>query len=326
LILPINRGEDVTITFSGTDMRYRRLDLNLLVALDALLSECSVSRAAERLCLGQSAASSALGRLREHFNDPLLVQVGRRLEPTALGLELLPKVRAALALTREVVDAPLSFDPANCDRHITLVASDYVADVLLPTVSRVLARIAPGIRLSLRDMPVPRDGDVVSEALDYRRSDCVIVPQRRLNPAYPHVPLMTDQLCCIVCAQQPEFTEQLSMADYRAAAHVVREFADGHNLAMDAMHLHELGIERQVAVTVESFVLMPQFIVGTARIATVFRRQAQRFAQRYPLRVHPAPLAFPEAVQVLQWHPYQEHDPVMQWFRGLLLEQAALLD
>jgi DNA-binding transcriptional LysR family regulator len=264
--------------------------------------------------------------LREHFNDPLLVQVGRRLEPTALGLELLPKVRAALALTREIVDAPLNFDPANCDRHITLVASDYVADVLLPTVSRVLARIAPGIRLSLRDMPVPRDGDVVNEALDYRRSDCVIVPQRRLNPAYPHVPLMTDQLCCIVCAQQPQFTEQLSMADYRAAAHVVREFADGHNLAMDAMHLHELGIERQVAVTVESFMLMPEYIVGTARIATVFQLQAQRFAQRYPLRVHPAPVAFPEAVQVLQWHPYQEHDPAMQWFRGLLLEQAALLD
>ncbi len=210
-------------------MRYRRLDLNLLVALDALLSECSVSRLAERLCLGQSAASSALGRLREHFNDPLLVQVGRRLEPTALGLELLPKVRAALALTREVVDAPLNFDPAHCDRHITLVASDYVADVLLPAVSRVLARVAPNIRLSLRDMPVPRDGDVVSEALDYRRSDCVIVPQRRLNPAYPYVPLMTDQLCCIVCAQQPEFSEQLSMADYRTAAHVVRDFASQHS-------------------------------------------------------------------------------------------------
>src|SRR3954468_3306773 len=94
-------------TSSGTPMRYRRLDLNLLVALDALLSECSVSRAAERLCLGQSATSSALGRLREHFNDPLLVQVGRRLEPTALGLALAPKVQQALALTREIVDAPL---------------------------------------------------------------------------------------------------------------------------------------------------------------------------------------------------------------------------
>ena len=307
-------------------MRYRRLDLNLLVALDALLSECSVSRAADCLCLGQSATSSALGRLRVHFNDPLLVQVGRRLEPTALGLALLPKVRAALALTREVVDAPLNFDPASCDRHITLVASDYVAGVLLPAVSRALARVAPGIRLSLRDMPVTRDGEVVSEALDHRRSDCVIVPERRLNPAYPHVPLMSDRLCCIVCAQQTQFAEGLSFADYLAADHVVREFSDGQNLAMDASHLHELGVVRRVAVAVESVVLMPEFSVGTAHIATVCHRQAQRFAQRYPLRIHPAPLPFPEAVQVLQWHPYQEQDPAMKWFRELLLEQAGLLD
>lgn len=307
-------------------MRYRRLDLNLLVALDALLGECSVSRAAERLCLGQSATSSALARLREHFNDPLLVQVGRRLEPTALGLELLPKVREALALTREIVDAPVNFDPARCTRHFTLVASDYVAGVLLPAVSLELARIAPGVRLTLRDLPVPRDGDVVCEALDYRRSDCVIVPQRRLNPAYPHVPLMSDQLCCIVCARQARFADGLSLASYCEAEHVVREFADGQNLAMDAVHLHELGIQRRVAVALESFVLMPEFIVGTARIATVFRRQARRFAEHYGLRIHPAPLAFPDAVQVLQWHPYQERDPAMLWFRGLLLEQAARLD
>jgi LysR family nod box-dependent transcriptional activator len=235
-------------------------------------------------------------------------------------------VREALALTREIVDAPVNFEPASCNRHFTLVASDYVAGVLLPAVSLQLARIAPGVRLSLRDMPVPRDGDVVSEALDYRRSDCVIVPQGRLNPAYPHVPLMTDQLCCIVCAGQPRFAEGLSLADYCGAQHVVREFADGRNLAMDAAHLHELGVQRRVAVALESFVLMPEFIVGTERIATVFRRQAQRFAQHYPLRIHPAPLAFPDAVQVLQWHPYQDHDPAMLWFRGLLSEQAALLD
>lgn len=307
-------------------MRYRRLDLNLLVALEALLGECSVSRAAERLCLGQSATSSALGRLREHFNDPLLVQVGRRLEPTALGSELLPKVREALALTRDIVEAPVNFVPATCTRQFTLVASDYVAGVLLPAVSLELARIAPGARLVVRDLPLPRDGDVVSEALDYRRSDAVIVPAQRLNPAYPHVPLLRDQLCCIVCARQPAFAEGLSLAQYCAAEHVIREFADGRNLAMDAAHLHELGVQRQVAVAIESFALMPEFIVGSARVATVFRRQAERFAQCYALRIHPAPLAFPEAVQVLQWHPYQEHDPALRWFRGLLSAQAALLD
>ncbi|WP_335945126.1 LysR family transcriptional regulator [Pseudomonas sp. G166] len=307
-------------------MRYRRLDLNLLVAFEALLSECSVSRAAERLHLGQSATSSALGRLREHFNDPLLVQMGRRLEPTALASELLPKVREALALTREIIDAPVHFEPASCTRLFTLVASDYLMTVLLPAVSRELARVAPGVRLRLRDLPMPREGDVVSEALDYRRSDVVIVPQRRLNPAYPQVPLLSDQLCCIVCAQQAQFAEGLSLADYCAAEHVVREFADGRNLAMDAVHLRELGIERRVGVALESFALIPEFIVGSARVATVFSRQAEIFAKRHALRIYPTPLVFPAAVQILQWHPYQTRDPALAWFRGLLQEQAAQLD
>ncbi|MEL7937159.1 LysR family transcriptional regulator [Pseudomonas delhiensis] len=304
-------------------MRYRRLDLNLLVALAALLDECSVSRAAERLNLGQSATSAALARLREHFNDPLLVPLGRGLAPSALGRQLLPKVREALALAGEVVDAAVLFDPSQCDRRFTLVASDYVVATLLPAASRALSQQAPGASLVLRDLPLPRDGDVVAEALEYRRSDLVIVPQRRVNPRYPQMPLLGDELCCIVCAGQPAFAGGLSLADYCAAEHVLREFADGQNLAMDALHLRELGIERRVAVAVQSFSLMAEFIVGTPRVATLFRRQAQALARRYPLRVLPAPLAFPTAPQVLQWHPQQDLDPALAWLRALLAEQAA---
>jgi len=307
-------------------MRFRRLDLNLLVALDALLSECSVTRAAERLCLGQSATSSALGRLREHFNDPLLVAVGRTMQPTTLGLALLPKVREALVLTREIIDAPVRFEPAQCERRFTVVASDYVAAVLMPAVSRELARVAPGVRLTVRDLPLPRDGDVVSEALDYRRSDCAIVPQRRLNPAYPQQPLLTDELCCLVSAEHAAYADGISLAAYCEAEHVVREFADGRQLALDAAHLEELGISRRVAVAVESFALMPDFIVGTARVATLFRRQAVLFASRYPLRVVPAPLTFPAATQVVQWHPYQDADPALSWFRSVLVAQAESLN
>jgi len=307
-------------------MRYHRLDLNLMVALEALLSECNVTRAAERLNLGQSATSSALGRLREHFNDPLLVPVGRRLEPTARARGLLPTVREALALTRALVDPPAAFDPRQCQRRFTVVASDYVAAVLMPAVSRAVARAAPGVRLALRDLPLPRGGDAVSEALDYRRSDCVIVPQRRLNNEYPHAPLLVDQWCCIVCAQAPVYERGLTLAAYREAEHVVREFADGRTLAMDAVYLAERGIERKVGVALESFSLMPAFVTGSQRVATVFRRQAEQFASTYPLRVLPAPLDFPEALQVLQWHPYQQDDPALAWFRGLLAEQAAGLN
>lgn len=307
-------------------MRYRRLDLNLLVALDVLLEEGSVSRAAQRLNLGQSATSAALGRLREHFQDPLLVPVGRGLELTALARQLAPKVREVLSLAGEVVETSTAFDPARCDRRFTLVASDYVAATLLPAVSRELARQAPAASLVLRDLPLPRDGDVVAEALEYRRSDLVIVPQRRINPRYPHEALLSDELCCIVCAAHPAHEEALSLAAYCAAGHVVREFTDGQNLSLDTQHLREIGIERRVAVAVQSFALMAEFVVGTSRIATLFRRQAESLARRYPLRVLPAPMEFPAAAQVLQWHPQQAFDPALAWLRQVLADQAALLD
>ncbi|KPA95923.1 LysR family transcriptional regulator [Pseudomonas asplenii] len=306
-------------------MRYRRLDLNLLVALDVLLEERSVSRAAQRLNLGQSATSAALGRLREHFQDPLLVPLGRGLEPSALARQLTPKVRELLSLTGEVVEMSLAFEPARCDRRFVLVASDYVSATLVPAVSRTLARLAPDASLVVRDLPLPRDGDVVAEALDYRRSDLVIVPQRRLNTRYPHTSLLQDELCCIVCAHEPLYQAGLDLADYCAAGHVVREFTDGQNLSLDTQYLRDMGIERRVVVAVQSFALMAEFVVGTPRIATLFRRQAEALARRYPLRVWPSPIAFPGAQQVLQWHPQQANDPALTWLRQVLTEQAAAL-
>ena len=307
-------------------MRYRRLDLNLLVALDALLEECSVSRAAQRLNLGQSATSAALGRLREHFQDPLLIPQGRGLEPSALARQLAPKVRGVLGLAGELVETTTGFDPARCDRRFVLVASDYVAATLIPAVSRNLACLAPGASLVVRDLPLPRDGDVVAEALDYRRSDLVIVPQARINPRYPHALLLKDELCCIACAHQTAYPHGLSLTDYCSAGHVVREFTDGQNLSLDTQHLRETGIERRVEVAVQSFALMAEFVVGTPRIATLFRRQAEALARRYPLQVLPSPVAFPLASQVLQWPPQQAADPALAWLRQLLAEQAQALD
>ncbi|MHA6195794.1 LysR family transcriptional regulator [Pseudomonas wadenswilerensis] len=307
-------------------MRYRRLDLNLLVALDVLLEECSVSRAAQRLNLGQSATSAALARLREHFADPLLVPVGRSLQPTALARRLAPKVREVLELAGELAETTTAFDPARCERRFTLVASDYVAATLIPAVSRALQRCAPGASLVVRELALARDGDQVAEALAYRRSDLAIVPQARVNPEYPQATLLEDELCCIVCAEHWPAEETLDLERYRQAEHVLREFADGQDLSLDARYLREIGLERRGVATVQSFSLMAGFVVDTLRIATLFRRQAEALAQRYPLRVLPAPVAFPRAAQVLQWHPQQAGDPVLAWFRQLLLEQAALLD
>ncbi len=125
-------------------MRYGRLDLNLLVALDVLLTERSVSLAADRLCLSQSATSSALGRLREYFEDELLVVKGRAMILTARAEELIEPVRAVLEQIRTTVAVAPPFDPATADRTIRMMASDYSTEVLL---TRVLADLEKDARI-----------------------------------------------------------------------------------------------------------------------------------------------------------------------------------
>ena len=127
-------------------MRFQRLDLNLLVALDALLAERSVSLAAERICLSQSATSSALGRLREYFADDLLVVKGRQMVLTARAESLVEPVRAVLEQIRTTISVSPPFDPATSDRAMTIMASDYVTEVLLATALREIADVAPLMR------------------------------------------------------------------------------------------------------------------------------------------------------------------------------------
>ena len=128
-------------------MRFERLDLNLLVALDALLAEKSVSAAAERLCLSQSATSSALGRLREYFKDELLVLKGRKMVVTARGEELVEPVRAVLQQIRTTISVAPEFDPKTSDRTISIMASDFVTHVVLSDALRFLEKEAPNMRL-----------------------------------------------------------------------------------------------------------------------------------------------------------------------------------
>ncbi len=130
-------------------MHFHKLDLNLLVALDTLLEEKSVSRAADRLNLSQSAMSSALSRLRDYFGDELLIPVGRRMEPTALALSLASPVRDILQRIRTTVQTRPSFDPGTAQRRFRIMTSDYLIEVLLAEAVRELAVIAPVIQLQV---------------------------------------------------------------------------------------------------------------------------------------------------------------------------------
>ena len=181
-------------------MHFQKLDLNLLVALDALIEERSVSRAADRLHLSQSAMSSALSRLREYFGDELLAPVGRRMEPTALALNLAPQIREILQRIRVTLHTRPSFEPATAERRFRIMTSDYLIEVLLADVIRTLAQIAPGIQMQI--LPSNAASFALFLAGDI---DLIITPEDHTLPEHPRSALFEDTYSCVVWSENTSF-------------------------------------------------------------------------------------------------------------------------
>jgi LysR family nod box-dependent transcriptional activator len=165
-------------------MHFKGLDLNLLVALDVLLQERSITRAGERLGLSQPATSGALARLRDYFNDPLLVPVGRQMMLTPLAHSLVEPVSQVLQQVQATVATRARFDPAKSDRRFSIMASDYVFTVFFPAVLQRVEREAPGVTLQLRQL-----SPNWHEELNRGDIDFVIIPESFSLAPHPKAPL-----------------------------------------------------------------------------------------------------------------------------------------
>ena len=292
-------------------MHFRQLDLNLLVALDALLAERNITQAGKRVFLTQSAMSGALARLREYFGDELLVQVGRKMVPTPLGESLAAPVRAILMQVQETLQARPSFDPATSARRFTLMMSDFVASVLMADVLRHLADRAPRIQFEI----LSNDIEVPADAIERGDTDMLVMPEQFLAPGHPSEPLFRDEYVCIVAADHPEVGDALTLEQYLSLGHVVVQFNRGRNPSVDEWMVGRLGLTRRIEVIAMTFTAIPQYVAGTRRIATVHRRLAEQFARLLPLRILPAPIDLPLLAEAMQWHTQFVNDPGIAWLR-----------
>jgi LysR family transcriptional regulator, nod-box dependent transcriptional activator len=293
-------------------MRLNRFDLNLLLVLDALLEWRNVTRAAEQLNISQSGASAALNRLRDYFQDPLLVPVARRLELTPLAQELVDPVREALLQVKSALARRPGFDPATAERHFVVCASDYVVTVLLATVVQRLARLAPRVSLDLRSPP--RD---IVQAFDRGAIDLLVIPQQyaeRLE--HPQEPLFEDSHICLAWSDHPQLDGHLTLAQYMALDHVTVRFGDQRSVSFEEWFLPRYGQQRRVSCSVDSFSALPLLLLGTERVATVHRRLAAHSARALPLQVLELPFEMPALQEVMAWPRHLQADPVHTWLRG----------
>lgn len=288
-------------------MRFQRLDLNLLVALDALLTDRSVSLAAERICLSQSATSSALGRLREYFGDELLVVKGRNMVLTARAEALVAPVRAVLEQIRSTIAVSPPFDPATSDRTITLMASDYMTEVLLSTALRDIQSIAPLMRFEILPM---NDG---LEALERGGIDILLTIDYALSPDHPSQLLFEDDYVVVGWKDSPVMQGEMTRERYFELGHVTPRFGRARVPAFDDWFMRRQAQQRRVEVVAPSFLSVASLVIGTDRIATLHRRLAQRVLNQLPLIAKAIPFDIPPIREAAQWHVSNNNDPAIRW-------------
>ena len=295
-------------------MRLDRFDLNLLIVLDALLEERNVTKAALRLHIGQSAASGCLARLREYFGDDLLVLVGRQLMLTPLAESLVDPVRDTLLLARAAIARKPGFDPATAERRFLISASDYVTTVLMAEVVRRVAELAPGILIDIRS-PLPD----VFEVFERGNIDLLVMPEQYMARFdSPKVKLFDDTQVCMVWSDNTVIGESLSFEAYMELGHVTIHLGDERSIAFEEWFLPTYGKQRRIELSVDNFSILPLVVVGTNRIATLHRKQAELFSRLFPLRLIDTPFDMPPVVEVMSWPKHLENDPAHQWLRQLI--------
>ena len=299
-------------------MRFKRLDLNLLVAFDTLLKERNVSRAARQLNLSQPAMSAAFGRLREYFNDEILVSYGKRMIPTAHAQSVAPMVAKALAGIDDLISASTVFDPATSQRTFRVCASDYVTVVLLAPLLSELEASAPGIRIEISS-PSPEE----QTKLDHGDIDFLLSPEEYLVKDHPKKLLFEEQHVVVGWKGNPIFRKPLTEQIFFEQRHIKVEISYVQTFVEEAMHA--LGRSRHVAVIAPSFHAVPWMLPGTMRVAVMLERLANLMTKRMPLAVAPLPFPFPTMREMIQYHVAKQTDSGVQWLLKRILEHAESL-
>lgn len=298
-------------------MRLKGLDLNLLVALDILLEERSVSRAAERLHLSQPAASAALARLREYFQDDLLVLHGKRLIPTSYAEMLLPEVKQVIRQVDDLIALSSEFDAAQSARFFRLMASDYISTVLLSQAISEIQTIAPGIKVDIR---LPEDS--LAAKFESGEIDLMLVPEEFLQSQHPSELLFEESHVVVGWKDNPLFTKKITREAFFEASHISVAIGPNSVQSFTERNMEKMGYKRQIAIHAPHFSSLPWLLTNTNRLAVIQERLAKRFASVFPLKSAPLPFEFPAMRMMLGYHEARKRDQGLAWLRQLLLKTA----
>lgn len=304
-------------------MHFNRFDLNLLVALDALLQEKNVTRAAERLFISQPAMSGALQRLRERLDDPLLVRVGRNMELTPKAKALIRPVREILLQIRNTIEAEPQFNPKTARRSFTIAMSDFVSVAFMPAVMRRVLRDAPGVRLHLVPISTRSHDQLESGELNLlvRARVDQRLEQQLMRDDLESELLFTDEWVCAADADHPSLGDELTLEDYLQLPHVSLNL--GKSVAtIEEVTLTQHSLDVEIVATAQNFATLIFMLPGTPLLTLISRRMARIMSERVALKTYPPPFEVPPLEEKMIWHTRNAQDEGHRWLRAVFREVA----
>lgn len=291
-------------------------DLNLLLVFEALFRQGSVTRAAAQVGLSQSAMSSALGRLRTQFGDPLFVKTRSGMLPTPRALELAPALTEALAMVRGAMGKREAFDPATSNRSLRVYMTDVGETVLLPALMTYLQERSPSVRLETAQLPAAE----LPLRLESGDVDLAVGYLPQLPERIRRARLFEEHYVCLTRPDHPLGRKgPLTLKEFLAARHVlIASMGSGHGILERT--LAERGVHDNVALRIPHFAVVPLIIANTDLIVTVPSRVAATTARLVKSKVHPLPIPIPSFDVSVFWHERVENDGANRWLRAAMVE------
>ncbi|MEB7599697.1 LysR family transcriptional regulator [Raoultella terrigena] len=301
-------------------MDFHGIDLNLLAAFDALMSECNVTRAATRVGVSQPAMSAALSRLRKLLGDPLFLRSAEGLLPTPRARELAEPISQALRQLEATLVRKPDFVPAVAKLTVNLGLSDYPAFVVLPALLEALAEQAPGISVNVHAF---NDRDHAVDLLDAGAIDVAIgVPPTHSDGRILTRPILRDEFVTIIASKHPAARRGMNMKTYLSLPHALAS-PEGQRHGLVDQALAQLGQQRTLALTLPHMFALPAIVARTGMTATVMKRVALQSPAGRQLAFFPPPVTLPEIVFYLIWHRRSDGHQAQKWLRTLI-ESIAL--
>ena len=307
-------------------MNLEQVDLNLLVYLDVLLREQSVTRAAEQLGITQPAMSNGLKRLRDVFNDPLLIRSSNGMAPTERALELAPRVRQALAAVTDILEPKQDFRPLTSKRVFRIMSSDYAEATLVPALVRALRSEAPDVVL---DFLTPSDVSV--QDIEQGKVDLAINRFNEIPLSFHQVTLWSDKFSCLLNRSSPA-AQRFTLKTYLESQHIwVSKTGMGIGFGIDPTRgglgqidaaLERIGQRRRISIYTRHY-QMPALVAHKADlIATLPSRIARLQGDHPQLVIKEPPFHIPEFELKMAWGPLLHHSPAHRWLRQLIVYVA----